>query len=191
MSVKISIIGSAGRGNDAKHVSCKRFEAMVNIVETMILNAEYKWDQIQLISGGAAFSDHIAVALFLKHPDSKLILYLPCPWDTTQYHDTGSSDWCVNPGRISNKYHTEFTTKIGYNSLLQIEEAHKKGAILDTTGRGFHSRNLKVSNCQILIAFTSATGNEPPSDGGTSHTWKASNKYNPFKVHIPLSSLPL
>lgn len=190
MSVNISIIGSAGRGPDAKIMSAIRFNSMVNIVETMILNAEYKWNQIHFISGGAAYSDHVAVALFLKHPESKLSLYLPCDWDTTQYHDTGSSDWRANPGKISNKYHKEFTTKMGHNTLHQIEEARKKGATLDTSSRGFHSRNLKVANCQILIAFTSATGNEPPSDGGTSHTWKSSDKYKPYKLHIPLSSLP-
>lgn len=57
--------------------------------------------------------DHVAVALFLEHPESQLTLFLPCPFvvrgDILQYEDTGSDDWRVNPGRMANNAHGAYS----------------------------------------------------------------------------------
>ena len=43
----------------------------------MLINNRFYWNKVCLISGGAAWSDHVAVRLHKKHPDSKLIIYIP------------------------------------------------------------------------------------------------------------------
>jgi len=143
---RISIIGSAGRGSDAKLVSATRFAAMVDAADEAVRNAKYDWGSIELCSGGASFSDHVAVALFLRHPEAKLRLFLPCAWvsEPPSYLDTGSADWRVNPGRMSNGYHRLFSAKLGVNSLAQIEQVRGMvGCVIDTSSTGFHSRKLK------------------------------------------------
>jgi hypothetical protein len=173
----ISIIGSAGRGEDSKFMTKTRFENIVLIVEEILVKSGYKWDSITLQSGGAAFIDHVAVALAIKHK-CKLNLCLPCEWVNHQYIDTGSDDWRTNPGRLANKYHQEFSKIMGTDTLLQIEEAKPRICVY----KGFHARNKHVAKCDIMIAFTSSTGKEP-EHGGTFHTWGLCTAY---KVHIPL-----
>jgi hypothetical protein len=181
----ISIIGSAGRGEDAKSMSATRYSAMVTLVESMIEQAGYDWTDIELRSGGAAWCDHIAITLFLKHK-CKLSLFLPCDWKGDHYNDNGSADWRVNPGRTSNYYHKQFSDKMGYDTLAQIEDARLRGAILDVSGKGFHNRNRMVAKCDVMIAFSNSITDQP-TDGGTNHTWKLC-KAN--KIHISLPNLP-
>lgn len=80
----LSIIGSAGRKEDAAKVSKERFDAMVydanqTIIETLKLDPK----KLILVSGGAAFGDHVAVKLFLDYGYSRLRLFLPCQWQLT------------------------------------------------------------------------------------------------------------
>jgi hypothetical protein len=201
MTTVISIIGSAGRGADGNLMSAIRFNAMVDTVETMIVTAKYEWKNIELRSGGAAWCDHIAVALFLRHKESKLVIFAPCDWNvvthvdeakgvittSANFYDSGSGDWRVNPGKLANKYHAEFSQKMGYNTLQQIEEARQAGATIDCSCKGFHKRNLQVAKCNMLLAFTSSDGDAPHSTGGTHHTWSSCTAW---KAHLPLRSMP-
>jgi hypothetical protein len=187
----LSIIGSAGRKGDGNLMSKLRFEGMCTTIENMIITAKYKWDDITLQSGGAAWCDHVAVHLALKHK-CKARLYLPCQWVCDDkghgmYQDTGSSDWRTNPGKMSNKYHIEMSQKMGYSTLDQIEQLRLQGGDLDCSKKGFHSRNTMVAQCTMMIAMTVSDTAEP-CDGGTKDTW---TKCKAFKVHIPLSTFPV
>lgn len=173
----ISIIGSAGRGDDAKIITKKRFENAVQLVENIITKSGYTWDKVILQSGGAAVMDHIAVILAIKHK-CRLNLCLPCKWHDHKYLDNGSDDWRLNPGRLANKYHEAFSKIMGFNTFLQIEEARPYITVYE----GFHSRNKRVAQCDIMIAITSSSG-DSPERGGTLHTWGLCKSY---KVHIPL-----
>lgn len=136
-----------------------------------------------MVSGGAAWSDHVAVQLFLNHPESKLTLCLPCEWDTKlgQHIDTGKKDWRVNPGQLANRYHLEFSKDIKQSSLAMITKAIALGAVIKAH-KGFHARNLQVGKSDYLIAFSYSTTTEP-TDGGTLHTWKHSRA---LKKHYSL-----
>jgi predicted Rossmann fold nucleotide-binding protein DprA/Smf involved in DNA uptake len=76
----VSIIGTAKKFD---------FEKAYKQAEDYIENFISKdWQDIHLVSGGAAYGDHIAVRLFLAHPESKLSLHLPCKFASKKYEDT-------------------------------------------------------------------------------------------------------
>ena len=188
MRTTVAIVGTAGRKNDAARMSRELFERMCQRT-TQIIERELHldWKNICIQSGGAAWSDHVAVRLFLQRPETTALkVYLPCPLDgNARYRDTGSYDWRTNPGRTSNFYHSQFTKAIGTDSLQELLTAQQRGAVLDTSGTGFHSRNSMIAKCDILIAFSWSDGDQP-WDGGTSDTWR---KCKGRKVHVPLSLL--
>lgn len=102
----IAIIGSAGRGLDVNKITKELWSKMINKAEEIIVKEwGLEWKNVRLVSGGAAFSDHVAVELFLKHPDDvALTLELPSAWDARnkQFIDTKVRDWKANPGGTSN-----------------------------------------------------------------------------------------
>lgn len=147
------------------------------------------WSHIHLVSGGAAWSDHVAVYLYMQHPEAKLTLHLPCRWDHIhqQFVDNGGSHWAHNPGRLANKYHHMFTQMVGFNSLQQLETVMTQGASIVDHYKGFHARNRVVGDVQCLLAFSYAPGDKPVT-GGTLYTWKHSNasvkQHYPIKIDI-------
>lgn len=177
----LSVIGSAGRKQDEYLVTKTRFDNMCLQVENMILTAGYKFCDLILQSGGAAFADHVVVVLGLKHK-CRVRLHLPCAWTGNGFVDTGSSHPYANPGRTSNHYHTQFSRVLGYNTLDQIEQLRLQGAEFYVY-KGFKQRNLQVAKSDMLIAFTSSNDSTPRTDGGTYHTWCACSN---FKCHISL-----
>src|ERR1700722_8290227 len=84
----LSIIGSAGRNEDAAKVSKERFTSMGHDAhETITKKLKLDPKSVILVSGGAAFGDHVAVKLFLEYGYPRLRLFLPCEWRTS----TGSA----------------------------------------------------------------------------------------------------
>lgn len=178
--VTVSIIGTAGRD---KSQSYSR-----ELYDKMIFAAKYALAGLQdvtLVSGGAALSDHVAVSLYLEGFVDGLILHLPCKWTGSAFIDTGLYDWRQNPGRTSNIYHQRFSNIVGIDSLAEISRAIEKGATVYDHYNGFHARNSEVAKTDYMLAFTwSKTG--APVDGGTLDTW---NKSKAQKIHIDLHTL--
>ena len=136
------------------------FDGMLAEAERIVTQQlKLDWEDIALVSGGAAWSDHVAVQLYFLH-GCDLMLYFPCGWDdkTMRFVDSGGS----SPGRSANRYHTAFSSSTGYNSLRDIQLAMLTGAVVDTSRRGFHARNTAIAeHCDILIAFSWGAGNAP------------------------------
>lgn len=187
--MRISIIGTAGRGADALRMTAELFEQMVRVARHLI-QTNGGDEPVDLISGGAAWSDSVALYLWLRHRQEfrSLTLHLPCRWDhdKRQHHDNGSWDWKENPGRTANRYHQEFSAKMNRNTLADMHDALSAGATFVDTYKGFHERNGHVADCDYLIAFTWGDG-ATPTDGGTADTWKKSKAK--CKTHVRCSSL--
>ncbi len=191
MNIKVSVIGSAGRKGDMAKISPAAYEKMVNDVICDIKNIsnENKGASIQLVSGSAALSDHVAVDVWLKYKSgeleniniSGLLLYMPCGWDFAkkQFMDNGKYNWKTNPGGTSNYYHRIFSKQLNKQSLSEIQQAAELGATLDDTQFGFFNRNDKVAECDYLIAF-GIKGTDSPTSGGTLRTW---NQSTGFKIY--------
>lgn len=192
----VAIIGTAGRKEDAAKMNKQVFERMVEYAADKI-QRDWKLpnNRVTLVSGGAAWTDHVAVRLFIReiiNPDGQpyagLKLFLPCAMRDNRFVDNGSSGWTSNPGRVANFHHVAFSRAMGYQTLQDIGTACAFGAVLDVSTPGFHSRNRAVAQCaDRVLAFTWGADTSQPKDGGTLHTWNLCTRA--VRVHVPLVQL--
>jgi len=184
----VAIIGTAGRGKAGKQLSAPLFDRMVQRARELVPGP------VRLVSGGAAWADHVAVVLFLSdrvaYPQLTLLLPRPLVRNSVTgkyaYQETGSYDFRSNPGRASNYYHRQFSAKVGRDTLDEIGRAIQEGAKVEVFP-GFFARNdAIVMSADSIFAFTFGAGDEP-CDGGTRYTWDKSLCEQ--KTHVPLASL--
>ena len=187
--VTVSIIGTSGR-TDTEKLSSDLYKKMVRYAEKYLLRKQFQHVKVRLKSGGAAWSDHVAVTLFLKKESNfSLELQLPCRFEGNRFLDIGYGNFVVNPGRVANYYHEKFSRVIGKNSLSEVRNAIDKGAIV-CTKKDFHSRNSEVAKADYLLAFVWNAS----IPGGTGDTWrkskakKSTSYYNRCSLNIPLYS---
>jgi hypothetical protein len=190
----VSIVGTAGRKEDGQKMSRELYFKMVKRAESMLYTLCKGGDPIEtidLISGGAAWADHIAVSLYLMEVARSLTLYLPCHFNPSDgyvgFEPTGPESEEKETARIANYYHDMFSKKMGRDTRQGIANAYLKGAKLQVIDGGFKTRNLLVGKCDVLMAFTWGEDEYQPKDGGTLHTWK--NSLAPIKLHYPLKDL--
>ena len=168
--ITFAIVGTAGRKDDAAILSKKHFEAMCLVAGGLVEQCkENNYPITHLVSGGAAWADHVAVRLFLDKKAPHLRLFLPCEWDNGSFQDTGSDDWKVNPGRTANRLHKSFQSRTQINSLTEIHIAKSEGAELIPVSKGFYARNALVAKSDFLLAMTFGNEHEV-KEGGTAHT---------------------
>lgn len=187
---RLAIIGSAGRKADAALWTIPLYRAAVDNARRFLDELPRPWD---LVSGGAAYTDHVAVELFISGAADSLTLHLPVPFDGERFEERpGERD----PGSIANYYHRAFSAKMRaagsyVTSLDELAIAQHEGArfLVGETPDGmspFHARNLEVGKVDVVLAYTFGEG-AAPADGGTAHTWR--NSSAPRKVHVPLGQL--
>lgn len=176
--MRISIIGTAGRGEAAKFINHDLFLAVQEHAMKQIHMIKNNGPTI--VSGGAAVIDHIAVTLFLDGKIDDLELFLPCEFRDGKYVESGFK----SPGSIANYYHRKFSDSTGINSLEDISKAIDFGAKISVINGGFHARNISVGKSDAIIAYTFGEGNYP-ADGGTKHCWD--NSKAGTKLHFSLN----
>lgn len=190
---RVAIIGTAGRGKEPMTLAL--FDAMVQAArETMTHTLGLDPKECQLVSGGAAWADHVAVALFLQGDVAGLTIYAPCAFvgAAAGFEDTGAADWRINPGKSANHYHARFSKAVKRDTLAEIAAAQQQGARISvghTAAKGFHARNKSIAAAAThMIAFSWGEG-PAPSDGGTAHTWNQCKLDSTYKKHIGLRQL--
>lgn len=191
--LRIGIIGTAGRGDDNPKMTKDLYFRMLRRTELKCLNelldADLNKNDLTLVSGGAAWSDHLAVSLWKRYQGvMSLELHLPAKWNMVQKcfsEDSGKFD----PGRIANFYHEKFSTKMGRSSLESLFEVCAGGdpGVEVQYHKGFHARNLHVGQVDVLLAFTWNPGDSPKVGSGTAHTWDNSPARK--KLHVDLNTL--
>ena len=185
--MKIGVIGSSGRGALAQRMSRPLYFAMVNDAHQLLDQARIRDDEIvELVSGGSAWADHVAVSLYLKGVADSLTLYLPCGYDAHQHKFIGPRGWLEGDAWVLNQRHDVFGLVMGRDPRLGIEDAVARGAQLVTVVGGFLGRNLEVGRVDWLIAYT-WDGTPEPQSPGTGHTWRHSGAAR--KTHRDLSRL--
>lgn len=173
----IAVIGTAGRDKE-RVMDASLWRRMTEDLSHRINPADV------LISGGAAWADHLAVHAYLHGWCSKLYLFLPAPFQGGHFLGGFPSS-----GNTANYYHKKFVQCAQVDGLKQIEQAIAKGAIVESepvsaSYAGMFARNKKVAaHATAAIAYTYGIG-LTPADGGTLGTWKQIKSDD--KIHVSL-----
>jgi hypothetical protein len=178
---RVAIIGTAGR-DKTRNMCIELWNWMVEDAISRIKQGAH------VVSGGAAWADHLAVELFLRGHAGELTLHLPAPitdqfWFEGPYKSAASA---------ANYYHAQFSTVIGRHSIEEIVKASQMEMCHGTVqpvGAGYGAmfqRNALVAECEQMLAYTFGQG-DVPADGGTKDTW---DKCRGMKLHVPLINLP-
>lgn len=203
----LAIIGTAGRGSDGKRLASDP-KLYLDTMKRAALKVAERVGATTLVSGGAAWADHIAVILFLLDSDRlNLELELPAPLGLSTaesvYEDNGQRDARTNPGGTANHYHRLFRRAIQsfdpdgcpFIDLALVRPSDhlpflRRAKI--TVTPGFLARNLVVaSKADHVLAMTFGDG-RLLKDGGTAHTMRhflARNHGSSY--HLDLNTLKL
>jgi len=213
--VRIAIIGSAGRGADANKMSFEIFNSMVETASYLIQNKlaiDCENSDLILVSGGSAWSDHVAVKLWQADQQlptserkfSGIHLYLPCELekmrdqDKWRFRDTATNN--NNCAQTLNYLHEEFSGKMQIDSITELfnlndaqSDSSKLRVKTIVNNKGFFARNADIAKgSDRMIAFTwgnDSTSSSQPTSGGTLNTWTQFaklHKVNAHRIHVSL-----
>lgn len=181
---KIAIIGTAGRDHN-KPMTTGLWEWMLHDVSQRVGSGDH------LVSGGAAWADHLAVIMFLSKKVKGLTLHLPAPisvFESPKFDGPPKSS-----GSAANFYHQKFSRVIGWDSIADIVLAASydncNGDYMPVSSgyAAMFARNRKVADvADLLIAYTFG-GGDVPADGGTKNTWDLCKGH---RIHVSLPYLP-
>jgi hypothetical protein len=191
-SLRIAIVGTAGRKDDAEKLYGDLFPLFIQKTLQTIqeISKKHPHKKIELVSGGAAWADHIAVQLFLQKKADTLELNLPTKLlPTNQFQEETEFK---SPGNVANYWHKKFSqalypTKPANTTIIEINKAITEGAKANIN-YGFKNRNTDVANADYLIALTFGHENEVKK-GGTEDTCRKfieNKKSNENSYHIDL-----
>ena len=171
----LAIIGTAGR-DKTKPMTRSLWDWMVQDATERVVFEN------RLVSGGAAWADHLAVALYISGAVDNLTLHLPAPFDGTKFVGPDKS-----AASAANYYHGLFSRVLGINTLNEIAMVLEGGAIVTYEPAmygysGMFARNAKVARSAEMLAYTFGSG-DVPADGGTKDTW---DKCRGKRTHVTL-----
>lgn len=175
----LAIIGTAGRDKD-KPMTAQLWDKMLADARTRVHPSDV------LVSGGAAWADHLAVALFLEGRVAGLKLHLPAPLKGKGFDGPQGS-----AASAANYYHEMFSKATGLRSLDQIHEAIARGGKFTEQppakgyGAMFARNKIVAEASEAVLAYTFGEGQEP-ADGGTKNTW---DQIPGGREHVPLGAL--
>ncbi|MGC4055616.1 MAG: hypothetical protein QM757_42880 [Paludibaculum sp.] len=193
--MKLGIIGTAGRKEDLERLNPDMFGRMCEQTELLIRALRSNGETVDgLVSGGAAWADHVAVFLFLRGEQSSipgdltLSLHTPSEWDSRKDRYVENRD-----GHTANFHHDNFQLKTGIPSLRQIRESMSSERAFVASGGGFRARNQKIAEeADVLLAMTFGQGSAVKPKSGTEDTvrkYAALGKTRLF--HLDLNTMRL
>lgn len=194
--VRVGIIGTAGRKEAAAHLNHAVYVRMLEDARRRIQEIQPNPELVELVSGGAAWADHLAVVLFLHGVAGHLRLFLPTVLRADGTYLERGGNWRENPGSTANYYHRQFTAKIcsaypgnGWTSHGDLAAVQGRSGAAFEVGDGFLARNQMLARyvgTGHLLAYTFGLG-DCPIDGGTQHTWQTAVLAD--RQHISISRL--
>ena len=198
-TVRVAIIGTAGRDGDLTNDS---FERMNSLAICAIQELGYTPKDVILVSGGAPWADHVAVSLFLDGKVAGLELKLPGRIvESKKCFSSQPLEGSTRPRdcRTLTSYHAKFTKKFempllagrerlqAFDSIGQIQEAIDNGATMAEFD-GYFARNKEIATeCDAMVALhTKRSHPSRQSRGGTSWTFMRASVP---KLYIPINDV--
>jgi hypothetical protein len=197
----LGIIGTAGRGTDGRKLTADHFRFMCKTATLLIQNHKIS----RLVSGGAAWADHVAVEIYQTRLNEGLFdlkylsLHFPAPWDGERMRFSENVP-DNDAGGISNYYHNKFSKVRGSSSFEDLDDMVRSAScesrgeppsgVSMSVSMSFIGRNqLVASEADILLAFTFGRG-AVLKDGGTKKTWDMffRQNRNPLGFHCDLNT---
>lgn len=179
----LAIIGTAGR-DAAKPFTVDLWNAMCAHAAEHVKTHGIE----HLVSGGAAWADHLAVHLFLNGLVKSLRLHLPAPITRDRFAGPYRS-----AGSAATYYHERFSAVIGRPSIAEIVRCATLPSYSDSVQQpamGYHAmfaRNkLVAADSAAMLAYTWGLDSQP-DDGGTRNTWDQCQAHE--KWHVSLTTL--
>lgn len=187
---RVAVIGTAGR-DSTRPMTRGLWLAMVQDFRGRVRATD------TLLSGGAAWADHLAVHAYLEGWCAGLELYLPAPIQpvATEGEDGTRHVFAGGPrtsGAAANLYHSRFQQATGVDGRAQIAAAIAAGAlaVAEPVAAGYRAmfaRNAKIARgAEAAIAYTWGEASHPAA-GGTLDTWKQVRSTQ--KIHVSLHGL--
>lgn len=179
---RIAIIGTAGRDR-TKPMTPALWGWMVADALARIPKGAH------VVSGGAAWADHLAVHLFLTGVAHEITLYLPAPISSTHNYFMGPPK---SAGTAATFYHHRFSETLQLDTIGEIRTAascdgcHGEAEPVAEGYEAMFARNRKVAKAEQMLAYTFGQG-DAPDDGGTKHTWELCRG---VKHHVSLPLMP-
>lgn len=200
--MKLAIIGTAGRKDDAARLGGNPGHYYRRMLDAARQVAIYIGADT-LVSGGAAWADFMAIALYLEPPNKyQLELHLPAPFCVDAgrgwaFLDTGGVSWITNPGGTANHYLRQFAKQcepFGGEDFpwKQYKTVQADPEVWTCRSQGFKERNLEVAKADHCLAMTFGDGRKV-KDGGTAHTMSAflARPNHGASYHLDLNTLKL
>ena len=168
MNKTLAIIGTAGRGDDARKLTKNHWLRMIDAAKKVIEIEEVT----DLVSGGASWADHVAIHLARKEKIPAEI------WLPARERDLETAQ----------HYHNRFSSVMGYDTWSQIST--HKFLCLNGFG-GFKDRNTEVANrADLFLAMTFGDGKNV-KDGGTADTVSKMQARGIGGYHLDLNTLKM
>ena len=139
----LGIIGTAGRGTDGDKLNIGYWKLMLLIAQNVITVTGVG----TLVSGGAAWADHLATSIFLHESNLQYKLFLPCGFEAANFIGDETA-------RISNYYHNLFSEKVGRDSREEIDKViFDDHCQISTGGKGgFKGRNTDIVLYRMFLS---------------------------------------
>lgn len=195
VSTTMSIIGTAGRREDKDRLTYRHYDKMLAGVTSLIVHLGIDPKELKLVSGGAAWADHLVVTMALLGGVAyeNLTVLLPAELGDTGFFSSDPKG--EKTASTCNYYHKIFSQKTGKNSIRDLLDVRERGANLVDGKGSFFARNSDVAKAPgtdgVLLAYTFGSDDviqqpiwtvRPHSptvkadeaglkDGGTADTW--------------------
>lgn len=166
-------------------------------------------DNVHLVSGGAAWSDHLVITLVKEGYVSKdrLTIFSPCNLEYWGFEATGKGERTAS---TLNYYHKHFSSTLGYDTVRELYSYKNEQCDFRYCEDNFFVRNAMLAHSlsvdDLAIAFTTGDGKSSQrpwtarkfdgsvlardsglKDGGTAHTW---DRLKCTKMHVLIGKVP-
>lgn len=166
--IRVGIIGFSGvsEQEDPSFWNETAYKQMIDFCDGAIRKTGLSPVNVELVTGGFPWSDHVAVTLFNYGGYSSLVINSPAKFKLGGFGETSE------PGCDLNKLHQSFLNQTGIDSLLEIRDAVFKGAVMVDSHKDLRSVYKALRQCKYIISLAKDDSENPDKCTKRMIRWK-------------------